>query len=192
MIIEFCFRQETVQRLTRLGRNCTFSNDEDKIVPGWFCKEFGICFDLKWICDRHTQCYPDDFDEEQGCQLYPGRYIRRRSHCNLVCYIKLLVTETKCNSWGGRKHVECPYSHRCVLNIADCANDKPTDISRDASNSCPDSAGSPGPKWRCDDGLCIPMSNACDGHPDCQDGTDETKGCNLYPNTSCASWRGKK
>ena len=47
-------------------------------------------------------------------------------------------------------------------------------------------------QWRCNDGLCIEFNNICDGNKNCHDGSDETDGCNLFPETNCRSWFGQR
>ena len=44
--------------------------------------------------------------------------------------------------------------------------------------------------FACDDGLCIDISGVCNKIPNCDDGTDESKGCDLYPDTG--KWASRK
>ena len=48
-------------------RNCTDGK------YGWKCND-GTCIDADWVCDGENQCpYPDNSDEEIGCNLYTGK-----------------------------------------------------------------------------------------------------------------------
>jgi hypothetical protein len=102
-----------------------------------------------------------------------------------------VISETGCNSWGAKKHVKCPHSHRCVIDVNDCFQDDNKPRSNNNETSCPLTLSGQ-EQWRCDDGLCILNTFVCDGYKNCADGTDETDGCNLYPSTGCASWKGEK
>ena len=44
--------------------------------------------------------------------------------------------------------------------------------------------------WSCKSGLCIEKAKVCDTKEDCDDGSDESVGCNLFPNSTCTSWFG--
>ena len=50
---------------------------------GWRCNN-GECIDAEWVCDGEYQCEydnfndPDDSDEIEGCQLYPGKEFFRQ------------------------------------------------------------------------------------------------------------------
>ena len=48
-------------------------------------------------------------------------------------------------------------------------------------NSTEDKTSDPG--WSCqtDNKECLPLRYVCDGFEDCEYGSDENKGCNLYP-----------
>ena len=49
-----------------------------------------------------------------------------------------------------------------------------------------DSPGDPG--WKCinsDKKECLPKRHICDGMEECQYGSDEDKGCDLYPGNNC-------
>ena len=51
-----------------------------------------------------------------------------------------------------------------------------------------------GPGWRCTEGTCLPLDQVCDTFdtqcPD--DEGDELEGCNLFPDSPCKSWHGKR
>ena len=48
-------------------------------------------------------------------------------------------------------------------------------------------------EFRCESGLCLQKTVACNGKRECDDGSDETIGCSqLFPEESCASWFGEK
>ena len=46
--------------------------------------------------------------------------------------------------------------------------------------------------FRCKSGLCVQKAMACNGIAECDDGSDESIGCELFPEESCASWFGEK
>ena len=44
--------------------------------PGWWCKSDVIgnnCFDQESVCEGSIPDCEDDSDEEEGCNLYPGK-----------------------------------------------------------------------------------------------------------------------
>ena len=45
---------------------------------------------------------------------------------------------------------------------------------------------------RCKSGLCLQKEVACNGKKECDDGSDETIGCELFPAEGCASWFGRE
>ena len=153
--------------IARQNRNCTF--DRIANIPGWKCAD-GQCFQLKWICDRFSQCPGDNWDENDGCNLFPN---------------------TGCKSWNAKKHVKCPHNNKCVEDLKDCPKDLPTDpVDPTEDTSCPDEDGNE--QWRCTDGRCIHKNMVCDGKANCEDSSDEKQGCELFANTGCKSWNGMK
>ena len=65
--------------------------------------------------------------------------------------------------------MKCPLKEKCVENLADCNTTK---CMKDGEEG-----------FACDDGLCIDMNLVCNTRNNCFDGTDESKGCDLYPDT---------
>ena len=57
---------------------------------------------------------------------------------------------------------------------------------------CTRDNGDPG--WRCTDGTCLPLNQVCDNfETQCPDDEgDELEGCNLFPDSPCKSWHGKR
>ena len=86
----------------------------------------------------------------------------------------MLLLETGCNSWNAKKYIKREHSSKC-----ECEEPE--------KNECKCSEKT---RFRCLDGLCIQKSLACDGNKNCQDGSDEAEGCNLFPQTGCNSWYG--
>ena len=81
-----------------------------------------------------------------------------------------LHSNTGCESPGGKKLLKCPLKEKCVENLDDCNTHK-----------CMKDDGEEG--FACDDGLCINISGVCNKITNCDDETDESKGCDLYPET---------
>ena len=53
---------------------------------GWKCND-GTCIEADWVCDGENQCpYPDNSDEEIGCNLYPGMKSKNFLPCRLLHY----------------------------------------------------------------------------------------------------------
>ena len=44
--------------------------------------------------------------------------------------------------------------------------------------------------WKCQDGQCIQKELLCNNKADCDDKSDETLGCDLFPESQCKSWFG--
>ena len=106
----------------------------------------------------------------------------------LVNFI-LWLLETSCDSHGGQKYVKCPNSDRCFPEISfveasDCvdSNHQTTECRTDDQHE----------GWRCESGQCIRKELVCNNKADCTDKSDETLGCNLFPETNCKSWFGLK
>ena len=53
--------------IARQNRNCTFDRTDN--APGWKCGN-RECYKLSWICDRFDQCPDDEWDENEGCNLF--------------------------------------------------------------------------------------------------------------------------
>ena len=79
--------------------------------------------------------------------------------------------------------LKCPHSTNCVSNLEQCENKDLnfTDI------ACP-----PDNFWRCHNGQCLSKRFVCDFNADCEDGSDEVEGCNLFEESQCKSWNGLK
>ena len=123
------------------------------------------------------QCgHPDTSDEVFGCNLFP---------------------ETGCDSIHGERYVKCPDSDQCVKDLAACSVVTPgeggSDPGETVNHFCDDPQGDPGGEgFRCKSGLCLQKEVACNGKKECDDGSDETIGCELFPAEGCPSWLGKK
>ena len=62
-----------------------------------------------------------------------------------------------------------------------------------ANHFCDNPAGDKGGEgFRCTSGLCVQKALACNGKMECEDGSDESIGCELFPEESCPSWFGEK
>ena len=44
--------------------------------------------------------------------------------------------------------------------------------------------------WKCQNGQCIQKELLCNNKADCDDKSDETLGCDLFPESQCKSWFG--
>ena len=98
---------------------------------------------------------------------------------------KRMFAETNCSSWFEKK-----YERKCSNNDR-CFNTNSFDPTRDCNDSVWKECHRlddwktflPGitELYHCNSGDCIPTSDVCDGVPNCQDGSDETEGCELFP-----------
>ena len=68
------FRQLTIDLIKKLDRSCDFDVD----IIGWQCgtQGSGPCIPLLHVCDTFPQCFPDNSDETEGCNLYFGGEFR--------------------------------------------------------------------------------------------------------------------
>ena len=87
----------------------------------------------------------------------------------------MIITDTGCQSWHGKKYTKCPGSSQCVDDVNDCEHVRSGETSL---VPCIKNDGSMG--YRCRDGLCIRKTTLCNKHVDCLDGSDEIEGCFLY------------
>ena len=86
---------------------------------------------------------------------------------------------TGCKSWNAKKYVKCPHSHECVEDLNHCGFDPIGPVN--PVDPCPDEDGNK--QWKCTDGRCIHKNMVCDGSAQCEDSSDEKKGCELFPDT---------
>ena len=68
-------------------------------------------------------------------------------------------------------------------NLDQCENE---------DSEIPDTACLVDENWRCTNGQCIGKRFVCDGSKECEDGSDEVEGCELYMESQCKSWNGEK
>ena len=99
-----------------------------------------------------------------------------------------LLPDTQCKSWNGQKYRKCPNSKDCFLESTfneerDCSNDI-----NPPSSECQTADFHAG--WKCQDGQCIQKELLCNNKADCDDKSDETLGCDLFPESQCKSWFG--
>ena len=158
-------------------RNCTDGN------YGWKCND-GSCIESDWVCDGNQQCpYPDNSDEEIGCNLYSGtktsfyplqHYPIKFKFSNrsfALFAINNFFIETGCKSWYGKRFIRGQPDNICHEEGVEPSTD------------CRTPEGYAG--WRCNDGFCIEKSRLCDSQKDCPDESDEKEGCQLFPNSTC-------
>ena len=83
---------------------------------------------------------------------------------------------------NGCENVKCPHNDKCVEHLKDCPI-APTTDNVDPMNetSFPDQDGYD--QWGCTDGHLIHKYMVCDGVSNCDDWSDEIKGCKLFPET---------
>ena len=117
------------------------------------------------------------------CYVKNGYFIQMNYH---HIYEPLLFSDTKCKSHNGRRYVKCPSGGGCFPEETfneekDCKGGKPSEcrtIDKGVEG------------WRCNDGLCIDIEKVCNNQFDCKDRSDESDGCDIYPETNCKSWFG--
>ena len=100
--------------------------------------------------------------------------------------MNILFTGTNCKSWHSKRYVHCPSGTTCFEESTfdeelNCKN-------KTVSDKCKTSNGNEG--WLCNSGFCIVREHICDNKKDCDDGSDEAIGCNLFPDSTCNSWFG--
>ena len=67
--------------------NRTIPTERECIIQGkhgWKCND-NSCIELAWVCDKENQCpFPDNSDEELGCNLHPGKTDIFVFHQNII------------------------------------------------------------------------------------------------------------
>ena len=87
--------------------------------------------------------------------------------------------------------MKCPGTERCVKYLNQNQLELDCRKFNGSGQRCQGDPTNNEAKWRCKDGLCIDMAMVCNGKNNCNDGSDEEEGCELY-GSDCKSWGGQE